>query len=128
MPRAVLLGVVLPVLAAACALFEPPPPPPGTEAVSFEIQNMTSLEFRPYVRPGTDITFDEDATDPEQLPAIRAGSTMNATFFVPTADYWSIWFDETLRIEKRDLEGFGDCPLFIRLEVDGGSAVGCTGP
>jgi hypothetical protein len=128
MPRSILLGVILPAIAAACALFEPPPPPPGTEALSLEIQNTTSFEFRPYVRPGTDITFDEDAPDPDQVPVVAPGSSVNATFFVPIADYWSIWFDETLRVEKRDLEGFGDCPLFVRLEVDGSYSVGCTGP
>ncbi len=86
MLRSVTLGVVLSVLAAACALVEPPVPA-GTVTVQGEVRNERGPVELGVTTPTGVVP---DAVKPASLPA---DSTTQVTFFVPATGEWSITVD-----------------------------------
>ena len=131
MLRSVTLGVVLSVLAAACALVEPPVPA-GTYAMEAEVRNDTArpVDFSVVRTVGGVFKEIKGAVQPASIPA--GPSTTNVTFFLPTDRQWVIRIPEWGEIEGKDFDSFLrlQCrPLFIHLEANGAWGwPGCARP
>jgi hypothetical protein len=120
--RPVILGLVLSVLAAACALIEPPAPA-NTFRVQGEVRNMSAEPVKLEVRTPTGVL--PGAVQPASLPA--GPSTANVTDHLPVAGEWWIAVNGDAFIASAD---FGPdiqqgCTLGIELRADGSSMHGC---
>ena len=125
MLRSVTLGLVLSVLAAACALFEPPVPP-GIHPMEAEVRNDSAhpVEFSVVRTVGGVFKEIEGAVQPASIPA--GPSTTNVTFYLPTDRQWVIrileW-GELGEIEGKDFDSLLalQCrPIQIYFDADGG--------
>ena len=121
MLRPVSLGLVLSVLAAACALIEPPAPA-NTFMVQGEVRNMRAAPVKLEVRTPTGVL--PGAVQPASLPA--GPSTANVTYHLPAGEWW-IAVNGDAFIASSD---FGPdiqqgCTLGIELTADGSSMHGC---
>ena len=85
MPRSVTFGLVLTVLASACALVEPPVEA-GTFVVLGEVRNMTPHPVEFEARTPAGVT--PGAVQPASLPA--GPSTSNVTYQLPLAGEWRV--------------------------------------
>ena len=129
MLRSVTLGVVLSVLAAACALVEPPVPA-GTVTVQGEVRNERGPVELGVTTPTGVVP---DAVKPASLPA---DSTTQVTFFVPATGEWSITVDGSPDVtvgdpgvpERWDISADirDGCKLDIHLSADGGTGHECV--
>ena len=125
MLRSVTLGLVLSVLAAACALFEPPVPP-GIYPMEAEVRNDSAhpVEFSVVRTVGGVFKEIEGAVQPASIPA--GPSTTNVTFYLPTDRQWVIRFPSGVswaRSKARTSTRFFalQCrPIQIYFDADGG--------
>ena len=115
MLRAVAMTLAWSVLTAACALVEQPPPA-GTTPIQIEVRNLTEqtvVELFVLMRSAEGIL--EGAARPASVPP---KSTIDVTFYVPTARDWIIMIGPTgegvakWNLEEADGEG---CTSFIEV-------------
>ena len=123
MLRSVTLGLVLSVLAAACALVEPPAPA-DTFVVQGVVRNLRAQPAKLEVRTPTGVL--PGAVQPASLPA--GPSTTNVTYHLPITGEWMIAVNGDAFIASAD---FGPdiqqgCTLGIELNADGSSMHGCN--
>ena len=125
MLRAVTLGVVLSVLAAACALAEPPPPA-DTIGVEVKVRNerWRGVEFS--VLKGLSRRTIPGAVQPPWVPA---RSTANVTFHVPIGQWWLAIDGGETRLDRSELEELfrPGCKFTLELYADGSVSSGCQG-
>ena len=123
MLRAIVLGVALSALAAACALATPPPPA-GTVMVQAQVRNGTSGQVELTVT-----TLDGVLPGAVQPASLATGSTTLVTFYVPPGS-WMIAINGTDTIPaveaKRYIRRMG-CLFQIELAADGSTGWGCLG-
>ncbi len=117
MLRSVTLGLVLSILAAACALVEPAPP--GT-SLQISVRNSMGPVVLTVTTPNGDLA---GAVRPASLPA---GTTTEATFDVPAGDWW-IAVNGSRDIRGTDFSApiRNGCQLGISLHADGVHEAGC---
>ena len=120
--RSVTFGVVLSVMAAACALVEPPAP--ATFTVQGEVRNLRAGPVALEVRTPAGVL--PGAVQPASLPA--GPSSAIVTYHLPIDGDWSIAVNGDAYIMKAD---FGadirqGCVLGIELSADGSSTHGCN--
>lgn len=120
--RSVTLGVVLSVLATACALVEPPVPV-DTYVLQGWVRNLTGHPVALHVVACCSGVH-SGAAQPASVPA---HTEANVTYYVPLGGDWSIWADNIM-IAGNDLIGsFGEeCTLGVELAADGSSETGCN--
>ena len=117
MLRSVTLGVLVSILAAACALVEPPPPPPGTRAIQVEVQNERGQAELSVLTPAGPIP---GAVQPALVPA---GSKTNVTIHLPVTEEWAIAVNGQAQDILRRLDLRQECSgVRISLYADGGSS------
>ena len=85
MLRSVTLGLVLSVLAAACALVEPPPPP-GTVMFQVEVRNASRDRYE--LEVSTDAGVLPGAVQPA---SVAPGSSAAVTLSVPIDQTWELF-------------------------------------
>ena len=120
----VTLGVLISVLAAACALVEQPlpPVPAGTIPLQVQVQNMRQEPAELTVRTRDGVLA--GAVQPATLPG---NSTTDVTLYAPPGE-WSIRVNgSSLGPRGNDLPGVirAGCSPLIGLEADGGFSFGC---
>ena len=123
--RSVTLGLVLSVLAAACALVEPPPLPSGTRSFQAQVRNLRPGQVKLSIKTsagGVAGTVVPDAVVPEWLPA---GSTTNVTFYVPIEGEWWIDFNGEPGPGSELAPNIGVCTMGLELPANGGMSGGC---
>jgi hypothetical protein len=128
MLRAVVLGVPLSVLAAACAMTTPPPPG-GTVPLRIEVDNMTARPAELTVRPPAGMIPGAALPGAVQPPTLPAGSSTDVTFWVPPAGRWWIFLqDSNLVISGEEIDELVDsgCTIFIEFSADESVQYGCA--
>lgn len=124
MLQSVTIGVVLSVLAAACALVEQPPPA-GTVMVQAEVRNERGpVELTVVTPPGNVLA---GAVHPASLPT---GSTTDVTFHVPVGGQWWIAVNGVNEIDGREFRKHMrvGCQIEIDLQPAGEFGYGCLSP
>ena len=134
MLRSVTLGVVLSVLASACALVEQPVPV-GTYPMEAEVRNNTAqpVEFSVVRAVGGALPGGSEiagAVQPESVPP--GPSTTTVIFYLPTDGEWLINIPGYGEIEGKDFDSFLrlQCrPLSIYFDGEGAWGwPGCASP
>jgi hypothetical protein len=120
MPRAVLLGIAVPVLAAACALVSPQPP--GTRPIQLNVRNNTGapVEVRVAMAGGS-------AAGPAVPPMVPIGGLGTpVTIYVPISGHWTVDVGQAtlMRQDFEDLTAPG-CTFGVELDLGGGYSFGC---
>jgi hypothetical protein len=124
MLRAIVLGLLSSVLAAACALVEQPPPA-GTRLINAEVRNLSPHPLELMVQ-----TFQTEGALPGAVrpSSVPPGSTARVAFYVPTAGEWSILIDPTTSMFRDAVDELmepGCAMLFIETAGDGGVSAEC---
>ena len=114
--RSVTLGLVLCILAAACALVEQP-----GETRMVQVRTVGAVELT--VTTPTGVL--PGAVDPASLPA---GSMTNVTLHVPIDENWAITVNGSPDVLGSTIEDWAreECLLVIELTNDHGAVFGCV--
>ncbi len=122
MLRSVALGLVLSVLAAACALVEEPVPP-GTRPFQAQVQNTLRGPVELTIRTRDRVVF--DAVQPASLPAL---SETIVTFHVPLDEEWIYAVNGDDQISSDEvIPSIGRCRLQFVIDVSD-STLHCLRP
>jgi hypothetical protein len=128
--RAVIPGLALSVLAAACALVEPPPPP-GTRVINAEVHNLMARPAELTVRPAAGMAPGAAIPGAVQPPLLPGGSTTDVTLYVPMAGRWWIFLQNSnVVIAGENIDELFDpgCTIVIEFSADESASLWCTGP
>ena len=116
MLRSVTLGLVLSILAAACALVEPP-----RETRMVQVRTVGAVELN--VTTPTGVL--PGAVEPASLPA---GSMTNVTLHVPAGGNWAITVNGSPDVLGSTIEDWAreECLLVVELTNEHGAVFGCV--
>lgn len=121
MLRAVLLGIAVPALAAACALVSPEPA--GTRPVQLTIRNNTGSPVN--VRVTTPAGGAANSAVPAVVPIGALGTPV--TIYVPVVGEWALELGDQAQIPGTDFDEYTaqGCMFGVELDRGGAYSYGC---
>ena len=122
--RSITLGVVLSVLAAACAMFSEPVPP-GTVPVEARFTNNSGQEMPLSVVLRTGEVIPGAIQPTTSVPAL---STVTVTLFLPITGDWRVRVGDWGEILRQDIPEVmqGGCRIVVEANADGSGSLGCS--